>query len=117
LSIKPPYAEAIFRGDKRYEFRRVGFGRNVDIVVVYVTSPVCEVWGEFEVADIIRDEPTHLWRRTKDAAGIERRTFFEYFAGTESGYAIKIKHARRYEQPKHIRHDFGVLPPQSFAYL
>ncbi len=40
LSIRPQYADAIFRGEKRFEFRRAMFRKEVDVVVVYTTSPV-----------------------------------------------------------------------------
>jgi hypothetical protein len=33
--------EAIFHGDKRFEFRRTVFRIAVEVVVVYTTSPVC----------------------------------------------------------------------------
>ena len=117
LSIRPQFAQAIFTGAKRYEFRRLTFKRPVDVVVVYVTSPVCEVWGEFEVGDIISDHPVALWERTQDAAGIDRSAFLAYFAGKSEGYAIEIRKAQRYELPLHILRDFGLQPPQSFAYL
>lgn len=117
MSIRPVYAEAIFRGDKRFEFRRVVFGRDVATVVVYVTSPVCEVWGEFEVARVICDHPARLWDRTKNSAGIDRGPFFEYFAGKAAGYAIEISRPHKYARPKDIGREFGVTPPQSFVYL
>src|ERR1700688_3065067 len=63
LSIRPPYAEAIFRGEKRFEFRRAIFRKAVDVVVVYITSPTCLVVGEFDVADVISDSVEGLWSR------------------------------------------------------
>jgi predicted transcriptional regulator len=117
LSIKPEFAKAIFSGEKRFEFRRLAFKQAVDIIVVYVTSPVCEVWGEFDVNGIITDRPMQLWSRTQAAAGINRTAFFDYFAGKAEGHAIKIGSARRYATPLQIERDFGVQPPQSFVYL
>ena len=41
LSIKPEFADMIFAGTKRYEFRRAIFKRNdLEGVLVYASSPV-----------------------------------------------------------------------------
>jgi predicted transcriptional regulator len=70
LSIKKPYADAIFRGEKVFEFRRSVFRKAVDVVIVYVTSPTCQVAGEFDVSDVISESVEDLWSRTSDNAGI-----------------------------------------------
>ena len=117
LSIKPKYAEAIFRGEKRFEFRRVIFRKPVDVVLVYSTSPVSRVAGEFEVDAVISGTVEELWKRTKHCAGIDRRRFFSYFHGREVGYAIAIGSVRRYATSLDLRREFGIRPPQSFVYL
>lgn len=116
LSIRPQYAEAIFRGEKRFEFRRTIFRQPVDVVIVYVTRPVCQVVGEFDIEEVLADSVAALWSRTKSHAGINRRRFFEYFKGRNTGYAIVIGNARRYRRPLDIA-TFGVRPPQSFVYV
>jgi predicted transcriptional regulator len=117
LSIKPPYAEAIFRGEKRFEFRRAIFRKPVAVVVVYTTSPVALVVGEFDIDAIITDTIEGLWKRTKHRAGIDRERFFSYFAGRKVGHAIAIGSVRRYALPLDLSANFGIRPPQSFAYL
>src|ERR1700690_366799 len=99
LSIKPRYAEAIFRGEKRFEFRRAIFRQPVATVVVYTTSPVSRVIGEFDVEGIMTDTIEGLWNRTKHCAGIDRERFFIYFAGCKVGHAIAIGLVRRYRKP------------------
>ena len=55
LSIKPEFAAKIFEGTKKYEFRRAIFkNKNVKKVVVYASSPVQKIIGEFEIEDIIK---------------------------------------------------------------
>jgi len=54
LSIKPIYADAIFRGDKFYEFRRKiwnlnNFNVKNDKIFVYSTAPVSKIIGEFNI--------------------------------------------------------------------
>jgi len=117
LSIKPRYSEAIFRGDKRFEFRRAIFRRPVDVVVVYTTSPISRVVGEFEVESIITDTIGALWRRTQHSAGIDRQRFFGYFAGRKMGHAIVIGSVRRYRRSLDLSDEFGLRAPQSFVYL
>src|ERR1019366_4796832 len=96
LSIRPPYAEAIFRGEKRFEFRRAIFRKAVDVVVVYITSPTCLVVGEFDVTDVISDSVADLGDRTSRYAGIDRDGFLDYFRGREVGHAIAIGTVRKY---------------------
>lgn len=118
LSIKPEFANKIFEGTKKYEFRRTIF-KNPDVkkVVVYSSSPVKKIIGEFEIEKIISHELETLWNKTKKHSGISKSFFFEYFADKEQGFAIKIKNTKLYRKPKCIREDYNLLPPQSFLYL
>lgn len=118
LSIKPEFASRIFDGSKRYEYRRVLFKRgDIDTVLVYASSPIRKVIGEFRINAVLSDRPTQLWNKTKDHAGISKRRFLEYFADKEIGYAIEVKNPQEYDVPLQIEDDFGVSPPQSFVYL
>jgi len=118
LSIKPEFAEKIFEGTKRYEFRRSVFkNKNVKTVVVYASSPVQRVIGEFEIDSILNDELKQLWNITKEFSGITENFFFDYFQNKEKGYAIKIKKTRKYNKSLSLKDDFNVNPPQSFMYL
>ena len=62
LSINPEYVEKIFSGEKKYEFRRNIFKRkNIKSIIIYSTSPVKKVVGEFYIEEIIEDLPEKLW--------------------------------------------------------
>lgn len=118
LSIKPEYAFKIFEGEKRFEFRKIIFKNpNIKTVVVYASSPVQQVIGEFEIDVIVSLELNELWEATKEYSGISEEFFFEYFAEREIGHAIKIKKTRKYRKPLCLREDFNVSPPQSYLYL
>lgn len=117
LSIKPEFVRRIFEHKKRFEFRRSIFRRHVDVVVIYATSPIRRVVGEFDVEGIIRDSIESLWERTSLYAGIEHERFIAYYNGLKTGYAIEIGEVRLYEQPLELETHFGITPPQSFAYL
>ncbi|OFX74799.1 MAG: hypothetical protein A2X12_11975, partial [Bacteroidetes bacterium GWE2_29_8] len=96
LSIKPQFAELIFNGTKKYEFRRSIFkNKDIKTVVVYASSPIQKVIGEFEIDTVLNKELEELWEVTKNYAGIEKSFFYEYFASKEKGYAIKIKKTKR----------------------
>ncbi|HLK31143.1 MAG TPA: hypothetical protein VKT28_21365 [Puia sp.] len=118
LSIKPKFADKIFEGTKKYEFRRAIFKNpNITIVVVYASSPVRKVIGEFEIDKIIKSDIESLWIKTKGFSGISKDYFLEYFNEKEHGFAIKIKNPKKYKTPLCIQKDFNVFPPQSFLYL
>ena len=118
LSIKPEFASKIFDGSKRYEYRRVIFKRDeVTTIVVYASVPIKKVIGEFEIAEILHDEPKLLWATTGEQSGITKKRFLQYFANILMGYAIKIKQAKKYEIPVPINQFTLSRPPQSFMYL
>ena len=119
LSIKPEFAEKIFSGVKKYEFRRAIFkSKSVSRVVVYASSPVQRVVGEFTVGGVIHSGKQHLWSKTKRHAGIEKLYFDNYFSGKDKAFAIKIERPRRYTTPLLLKTLSATLrPPQSFVYL
>lgn len=118
LSIKPEFAFKIFDGEKKFEFRKVIF-KNPDIrtVVVYASSPVQKVIGEFEIDGILSSSPDEIWELTKNYSGISEMYFHEYFENRLVAHAIKIKNTKRYKKPMSLKEDFNVLPPQSYLYL
>lgn len=118
LSIKPEFAFKIFDGSKKFEFRKAIFkNTNVKSVIVYASSPVQQVIGEFEIEDILNYDLQTLWEITQEHSGISEDFYYKYFANREHGYAIKIKKTKKYRIPKCLKEDFNILPPQSFAYL
>jgi len=118
LSIKPEFADKIFEGSKKYEYRRTIFkDKNIKKVVVYTSFPVQKVIGEFEIEKILDDDLKTLWKHTKEFAGISEEFFFNYFTNKINGYAIQIKKTRKYKKALCLRKDFNINPPQSFVYL
>jgi predicted transcriptional regulator len=117
LSIKPEFANKIFDGTKRYEFRKTIFkNEKIKSVLVYSSSPVQKVIGEFQIEQIIKHDLETLWDVTKEFSGITEKYFYDYFADREHGFAIKIKKKTRFKVPKCLREDYNLTPPQSFAY-
>jgi predicted transcriptional regulator len=118
LSIKPEFALKIFDGSKKYEYRRAIFqNKEVNIVIVYASNPIKQIIGEFEIEDILQDEPQVLWSKTKNYAGMSEERFFEYFTNKPRGYAIKVKTMTLYDDPLQLNSFMISSPPQSFMYL
>jgi len=119
LSIHPEHAEKILSGEKKFEFRKNIFKNNaVKKVLIYATMPVGKVIGDFEIASIIDDKPSNVWKTTKMHAGITRKFFDSYFIGRDRAVAIAVKNPRRYNAPKNLS-DLaeGLSAPQSYRYV
>ncbi|HTN19509.1 MAG TPA: ASCH domain-containing protein [Pelobium sp.] len=118
LSIKPYYAEKILNGEKTYELRKSIFKvPNIKTVIIYASSPISRIIGEFEIDGIIYEEITSLWKNTKEFTSVDKNFFDEYFADREKGYAIKIKNIKRYDETYSIMEKYGKTAPQSFSYI
>ena len=118
LSIKPEYAEKILLGHKKYEFRRAIFKfPEVTKVVIYASSPIQKIIGEFEIDHVLTLKLGELWKRTKLDSGIDKEFYDSYFAGKEIGHAIKVRKVKRYTSYLDLE-DLNVRQaPQSFIYL
>lgn len=98
LSIKPEFAYKIFEGTKKFEFRKAIFkNENIKSVIVYASSPVQKVIGEFEIDKVLKYDLDTLWNLTQEHSGISEEFYYEYFANKNEGFAIKIK------KPKNIK--------------
>lgn len=117
LSIKPEFALEIFNGTKKFEYRRTIFRERVERIVVYASSPVKMVIGEFLIKDILFEDLHSLWCKTKHHSGISRRYFYLYFSDKEKGYAIKVGRVIKYQTPRPLHDLYGIKAPQSFAYI
>ena len=118
LSIKPEYAEKILHGKKKYEFRRTIFkNEEVSKIVIYATSPIKKIIGEFEIEDILTLNTYDLWEKTMKYSGINKEFYDDYFSGKEEGHAIKIRKPKRYSKYMDLC-DYDIKQaPQSFVYL
>ena len=118
LSIKPEFAEAIFNGKKRFEYRKVIFKEKVKCIQVYVTKPVGKIIGEFEIGEIVKDNPTKVWEKTRRHSGVKKSFYMQYFQDRQVAYAIKIKNINKYKEPLCPYNEYtNFTAPQSFRYL
>ncbi len=119
LSIKPEYAEKIFSGQKKFEFRKIGFRNHlVRTVVVYATMPVGKIIGEFRIKKIHKDLPETIWKKTKDYSGIDELFFKQYYQGKDYAIAIEVDNPKLYDKPINPKEEYdNFTAPQSFMYL
>jgi len=118
MAIHPSYAEAILAGRKTVEFRKRRLAFDISSVLIYATSPVQRVIGEFIIDRIVADSPEGVWRQFGDVGCIEWDAFDVYYASSEVAVAIQIKSTRQFPEPVPLS-AFTPQPPipQSFAYL
>lgn len=119
LSIKPEFANKIFTGEKKYEYRKFLF-KNVNVkgVIVYASNPIKKVIGEFEIVEVISDSPEKIWEKTHKQSGISKYYFEKYTNSKDTIYALKIGRTLKYEKQLNLKDDFNVhFAPQSFIYL
>jgi predicted transcriptional regulator len=119
LSIKPEHVESIRSGVKTFEFRRRLFARrDISTVLIYCTRPVGRLIGEFDIADILQDEPEALWAYTAEGSGISKSFFDKYFEGRTRAFALQIGSLRIFDEPVNPRDWFhNFTAPQSYMYV
>ena len=117
LSIKPKYAWAILNGDKKVEFRKNTFKKDVQKVFIYSSSPDQKLIGYFSIKSICVDSPKKLWKKYGKVGCIDRDDFFKYYTNKSAGTTFVIDKAVKFEKPISPREIFeNFYPPQSFMY-
>lgn len=121
ISIKPKFADLIFKGTKTVELRRqqpkVDRG---DTMVVYVSSPVMKIAGTATIKSVESDTPGAIWRRLHKSLGISKKDFDEYFEGATQAVAIHLENPSVLKEPvtlQSLRTNYSLNPPQSFRYV
>lgn len=119
LSIKPEFVEQIFKGKKKFEYRKSIFAnQEVSSVVIYSTMPVGRIVGEFSISQVLMDTPEQIWRNTKQKSGITKTFYDLYFENRNKAYALEIGELTQYKTPINPYELIdGFVPPQSFRYL
>ena len=116
MSIHPEYILKIFSGSKKYEYRKTLYTSVfVDTIVMYSTSPVKMIVGEFKTSGIMISDPKDIWFETEEWSGLNKKAFFDYYKGYDEVGAIHIDKVIVYKEQikgEVFRKDFR--PPQSF---
>lgn len=122
LSLKPRYAELVFRGLKEAELRRrmIPYVEDRD-VFIYVSSPVQQLRGGFRVGHVWSGTPEEVWNEVSELARVDKQDFDAYYAGRTVAYALRIIDVWEFKSPaclKALRNQFpSFVVPQSWRYL
>ena len=122
LSLKPNYADLIFDGLKTAEFRK-RFSKSFENrkIFVYVSSPVKQIRGGFQVENVLRGSPEEVWHKVSEVAGIDKSDFDTYYSEREVAYALRITNIWECKNPvslETLRRKFDkFVVPQSWRYL
>lgn len=122
LSLKPGYADLVFKRLKEAELRRriSSCMENRD-VFIYVTSPVRQLRGGFRVGRVWRGTPEEIWRQVSKLARVHKRDFDAYYAGRTVAYALEITDVWEYKNPASLNKLWNRFPdfvvPQSWRYV
>ncbi len=115
MAIKKKYAKKIFRGEKKWEIRKIVpvDMKEGDVVYVYVPKPIKAFVGTFEVGKVIREEINKLWELVGKEAGVDKREFFEYYNSKywKEGVAIEIKNPKPFDVPVYLE-EIRKLDPE-----
>ncbi len=118
ISIHPEYADAIFSGEKKIEFRKLNIPRNIDYVVLYVTAPKQKITGYFSIKEIIQDKPSELWRKFSNISGTTEDFFNKYYKNKEVGLGLLVNDVNILKNPCSLKQIGSTTkPPQSFLYI
>lgn len=122
LSIRPVYSEKIFSGKKHVELRRIRPSvHRGDLVLVYTSSPSCELTGAFVVGGVETGKPSSLWLKVRGKCGVTKAQFDHYYQGAAKAYGIRIERAWRLDAPVKLaslrRRSARFHPPQSYRYF
>jgi predicted transcriptional regulator len=118
ISIHPEFAHAIFRGEKKIEFRKINVPKHIKHVVMYVTAPEARITGYFSVKDVVDAKPSELWKKFREVSGTTKEFFFKYYGNQDVGRGFLVGEVEVLLNPiklNQIAH--GSKPPQSFTYV
>lgn len=103
LSLKPKYAGLIFEGTKKIELRRrVASSMENRNAFVYVSSPVMQLQGGFQVGQVWKGTPEEVWYWASELAQVTKQSFDTYFEGRDIAYALEITDVWEFESPTHL---------------
>lgn len=121
ISLKPCYADLVFKGLKKVELRRrIASQINGRDVFIYVSSPDRELRGGFRIGQVWKGSPDAVWNIVAELVTGDRREFDAYFHGQTVAYALEVTNVWEYQRPvglSWLRDKFDdFVVPQSWRY-
>ena len=122
LSIHPEHVRSIAAGRKTVELRKRKPSIQPGVrVVIYATTPECEVVGVATIEAIHVGTPTEIWKNHGKQASVTRQAFDAYYAEADRAIGIEIEGFESFAEPVSLRELrqrwAGFQPPQQYRYL
>lgn len=118
ISIHPKYVSEIINGNKKYEYRKNIFKREIGKIFIYSTDPEKKIIGYFDYNGYFRETPQKLWEKTCNYSGISEEEYFAYFNKRDVGYAIYIEKFVVLDEPLNpLKIIPNFIAPQSYKYV
>ena len=120
ISIKTKYANQIFEGTKKYEYRRKSIGeKNCNKkIYVYSSEKNKAIIGYIIVDKIIEGNAEYVLKNTDNENNSD---LLAYFEGNDKCYALQIKSACKFKTPIYLNEikseDKNFVVPQFYRYI
>lgn len=120
ISIKTKYANQIFEGTKKYEYRRKSIGEKNCNKKIYVYSSEKDkaIIGYIIVDKIIEGNADYVLKNTDNENNSD---LLAYFEGNDKCYALQIKSAYKFKTPIYLNEikseDKNFVVPQFYRYI
>ena len=120
ISIKTKYANQIFEGTKKYEYRRKSIGEKNCNKRIYVYSSEKDkaIIGYIIVDKIIEGNADYVLKNTDNENNSD---LLSYFEGCDKCYALKIESTYKFKQPIYLNeiksNDKNFVVPQFYRYI
>jgi len=116
IAIHPEYADLIYRGLKKYEFRKIKPAKQLGFAYLYETKPCGLITGKVRIARIVEGTPYELWSWFGKDGGITNNDLRAYYSGKRIGYAYELESPLKFSVPRTLQ-SFNINhAPQSFIY-
>lgn len=120
ISIKTKYANQIFEGTKKYEYRRKSIGEKNCNKRIYVYSSEKDkaIIGYIIVDKIIEGNADYVLKNTDNENNSD---LLAYFEGNDKCYALQIESTYKFKQPIYLNeiksNDQNFVVPQFYRYI
>jgi predicted transcriptional regulator len=117
FSLRPEFAEAIYRGRKRFEFRRVRVRvLPGTLALIYEVMPVGLVTGCFSIGQVVSDTAVVVADLEQDD-DLRQRTL-AYLKGASVATALEVVTPCRLAVPTELSDVSGIRrAPQSYSFI
>lgn len=118
ISISPNESEQLFDNGRSVVFFKVAPKYPVEKVLVYVTSPIQKVIGEFDLLKIDVNSVNSSWNKYRSSSVISsRKEYLEYFSSHKEAHALLASKVYKYRRPKDLASFNMKKGPSGFTYL